>query len=71
MPKVVFDENRCKGCELCTTVCPKNIVVISEKLNAKGYHPATVDDQDKCISCGFCASICPDIVIQVFKEEKK
>ena len=70
MPKVVFDEDRCKGCELCTTVCPKKIVVISEKLNAKGYHPATVYDQDECISCGFCAHICPDIVIQVFKEEK-
>lgn len=71
MPKVVFDEDRCKGCELCTTVCPKQIVVMSKKLNAKGYHPATVLEQDKCISCAFCASICPDTVIEVFKEEKK
>ena len=26
MARVIFDEERCKGCELCTTVCPKGIV---------------------------------------------
>ena len=71
VPKVVFDEDRCKGCELCTTVCPKNIVKISPKINAKGYHPAVVEEQDKCIGCAFCATICPDTVIEVYKEEKK
>lgn len=74
MAKVVFDVDRCKGCELCTTVCPKNIVKISSKINAKGYHPATVDEQDQqdqCIGCAFCATICPDTVIEVYKEEKK
>lgn len=71
MPKVRFDEDRCKGCELCTTVCPVNIVKLSDKINAKGYHPATVTDQDKCIGCTFCATMCPDTVIEVFKEDKK
>lgn len=28
MEKVVFDIERCKGCELCTTVCPRGIVII-------------------------------------------
>jgi len=66
--KVTFDENRCKGCELCTTVCPTKIVVMDkDKINIKGYHPATVKEMDKCIACGSCARICPDVVIRVEK----
>lgn len=64
--KVTFNEDLCKGCELCTTVCPVNIVVMNkDKINAKGYHPATVNDMDKCIGCANCATICPDTVIEV------
>lgn len=64
--KVTFNEDRCKGCELCTTVCPTKIVVINkEKINVKGYHPATVIEMEKCIGCANCALICPDTVITV------
>ena len=63
---VTFDSDRCKGCELCTSVCPVDIVVIDTRaINAKGYHPATVNDMEKCIACGNCATICPDLVIRV------
>ncbi|NLY97064.1 MAG: 4Fe-4S dicluster domain-containing protein [Clostridiaceae bacterium] len=66
--KVFFREDRCKGCELCVSVCPKKIVIMREdRLNEKGYHPAGVIEQDKCISCAFCATICPDTVIRVEK----
>jgi 2-oxoglutarate ferredoxin oxidoreductase subunit delta len=68
MAKVTFYEERCKGCKLCTVVCPKKIVVINnEKLNSKGFHPAGVVEMDKCIGCAFCATICPDCVIEVEK----
>jgi 2-oxoglutarate ferredoxin oxidoreductase subunit delta len=68
MARVIFDEERCKGCELCTTVCPKGIVKMArERINSKGYHPATVIEMDKCIGCAFCARICPDVVIEVEK----
>lgn len=68
MPKVTFDEDRCKGCKLCTAVCPKKIVVMDKgKFNVKGFHPAGVTDMDKCIGCAFCAIICPDVVIEVEK----
>jgi 2-oxoglutarate ferredoxin oxidoreductase subunit delta len=64
--RVSFDENKCKGCELCTTVCPVKIVVMDkERINVKGYHPATVKEMDKCIACSSCAKICPDVVIRV------
>lgn len=68
--KVTFDQDRCKGCELCTTVCPVNIVIMDkEKINNKGYHPATVVEMEKCIGCANCALICPDMVITVEREK--
>ncbi len=63
---VKFEENRCKGCELCTTVCPVKIVQMNKsRINVKGYHPASVDEMEKCIACANCATICPDAVITV------
>jgi len=68
MARVIFDEERCKGCKLCVSVCPKGIVVVrKDKLNAKGYHPAGVNDMEKCIGCAFCAIMCPDCAIEVEK----
>ena len=68
MAKVTFNEELCKGCELCTTVCPKKIIIMDkERINSKGYHPATIEEMDKCIGCAFCAIICPDVVIEVEK----
>lgn len=64
--KATFNEDICKGCVLCTTVCPVNIISMDKtKINAKGYHPATVTDPEKCIGCANCAIICPDGVITV------
>ncbi len=68
MEKVVIKVDVCKGCGLCTTVCPKNIMVLSkDKINVKGYNPVEVTDMDACISCASCAKICPDAVISVYK----
>lgn len=66
MARVIFDEERCKGCGLCVPVCPKNIVEIkTDILNSKGLHPAGVEKQELCIGCAFCAIMCPDQVIEV------
>ena len=68
MPKVIVDENRCKGCGLCVHACPKKILKLSkDKLNSKGFAPATVEEQDKCIGCAFCATMCPDVAITIEK----
>lgn len=68
LPRVVFNEDKCKGCELCVTVCPRKIIHMSNRTNAKGYRPATVTEQEKCISCALCARICPDTAITVYRE---
>ena len=68
MAKMKVDFDRCKGCGLCTTACPKKIVALqTEKLNKKGYHPAHITDAEKCIACAMCATMCPDVVITVEK----
>ncbi len=68
MPKVIFNEDRCKGCELCVQVCPKKIVIMAkDRMNKKGFHPAQVIEMEKCIGCAFCATTCPDTVIEVEK----
>ncbi len=67
MAKVKFDIERCKGCKLCIDVCPRKIIIISEKINSKGYHSVGVSDMEKCTGCAFCATICPDCAIEVEK----
>lgn len=68
MSKVEFREERCKGCGLCVSVCPKKIIRLkNEELNEKGFHPAGVEQQELCIGCTFCATICPDNVIEVYR----
>jgi len=68
MPKMTVNFEKCKGCGLCTTSCPKNIVALQkEKRNAKGYHTAICIDQEKCIGCAMCAIMCPDCAITVEK----
>lgn len=63
---VTFNLDRCKGCGLCVSVCPKQILRIDESItNIKGYHPSSIIDQNQCIACGNCARICPDSVITV------
>ena len=38
MAKMTVITERCKGCGLCTTACPKKIVSLQkEKRNKKGY----------------------------------
>lgn len=69
MPRVYFNEERCKSCGHCSVACPKKIIVVSDRLNSKGYHPYTVPEESMkdCIGCASCARMCPDVVIRVEK----
>lgn len=68
--KVVIKKDRCKGCELCVSVCPKNILAIDDiEVNSSGYHAVRVVDEDECIACANCGIMCPDGAINVYKEQ--
>ena len=67
--KMTINEEVCKGCGLCISVCPKKILAISpNRINSKGYKPSTMTDIAQCIACGMCAIMCPDSAITVEKE---
>jgi 2-oxoglutarate ferredoxin oxidoreductase subunit delta len=63
--QVTIERNRCKGCELCVHVCPKQVLAMSKDINDKGYFFSHVVNQPACIGCRFCAFICPDVAIEV------
>ncbi len=68
MAKITIQEDLCKGCGLCVSVCPRKILVLAkDKINKKGHNPASITDQSQCIACAFCATMCPDCVITVEK----
>ena len=70
MKKITFDEERCRGCEICMIACPKKIISTDKsKMNKKGYHPASVKESDleSCTACAMCAVTCPHVVIKIEK----
>jgi 2-oxoglutarate ferredoxin oxidoreductase subunit delta len=67
MAEVKINIERCKGCELCTIVCPKEILKKGSNINSKGYQYVEVTDRDECIGCAMCAMICPDVALEVWK----
>jgi len=67
--KIVIYTERCKGCGLCATVCPRSSIVISKRSNRSGYFPAETANSD-CIGCAMCAIICPDAAIEVYREDE-
>lgn len=66
--RIVVDSERCKGCLLCTIVCPQDLIHQAETFNARGYRPAQLVDLDgACTGCAVCALICPDAAITVYR----
>lgn len=67
--RIMIDEEKCKGCELCLMVCPYELIQLASPYNSKGYRPARlVDPNQRCTGCMLCAMFCPDAVITVLRE---
>ena len=71
-PLINIDQERCKGCELCISVCPRDILEASEKPNENGHHPVNVkpelqkeDYTEDCKGCASCALMCPEVAITI------
>jgi 2-oxoglutarate ferredoxin oxidoreductase subunit delta len=78
--KLVIDETRCKGCNLCTLVCPYKIFREGTELNDRGIIVPELDRPERCANCrlqklygrrlcGMCTMICPDQAISWVEEK--
>ena len=47
--------DRCKGCGFCVEYCPKDVLVMSEEFNRKGYHPPEGRQGTASASTATCA----------------
>jgi len=72
MSRILIDEDRCKGCLLCTQACPHDLLEKSERFNKQGYQVSGMKDgaESTCTGCAFCATMCPDVAIRVFRTSK-
>jgi 2-oxoglutarate ferredoxin oxidoreductase subunit delta len=62
-----IDEDRCKGCGLCVSVCPKKVLEISEAVNTRGYFPVYQARPDDCNFCALCCVMCPDVALEIIE----
>lgn len=67
--EIVIDIERCKGCAVCLSACPNDVISLSKNVNGKGYNYAESVNEE-CIGCANCAIVCPDGVITVYKVKK-
>ncbi len=67
--ELIIDAERCKGCGLCVHFCPKNVLEITDKVNAKGHFPAFQARPDDCIYCAICCTMCPDVAISIIEQQ--
>ena len=69
---IIIDAERCKGCCLCISVCPKEIIGLASHINEKGYLPAVVLEEKAhdCTGCTACAMMCPDTAISVYRHSR-
>jgi 2-oxoglutarate ferredoxin oxidoreductase subunit delta len=63
--QVFLIPERCKECEICIELCPRQVLKLSQNTNAKGYHYPEIASgkEDACVHCEFCTLVCPEFAI--------
>ena len=57
--EVFINREWCKGCGICVTFCPKDVLELDEMDKAIWARP------EDCIACGLCELRCPDLAIEL------
>jgi 4Fe-4S ferredoxin len=59
---LILDKERCAGCGICETVCPREAIktIKPVRIKDRGLRRPNIDiDEKKCNYCGVCNVICP------------
>jgi len=56
--KVVYDTEKCVGCDKCVFICPYGAIEAEEFATPKIIY-------EGCVGCGACALVCPHLAIEV------
>ena len=59
--RVLIDKNKCKGCKICSKICPTNAIMMKYDKNGELYAEV---DYKKCIFCNKCITACPYNVVE-------
>lgn len=68
--KVFIRKELCKGCGFCVNFCPRHTLVMSSRMNEKGYNYPEID-KDNCTGCDLCGMLCPDFAVYGIKIKTK
>lgn len=60
--RVFIDKNKCKGCRICSKICPTGAITM--KCDNNGELFSTIDYK-KCIYCNKCVTACPYSVVDI------
>ena len=55
--KTVCERNKCNGCMVCLSVCPKGCIEIRDSIDAFN----AIIDEVSCVNCGLCKERCPNV----------
>ncbi|MCS7125019.1 MAG: 4Fe-4S binding protein [Candidatus Bathyarchaeota archaeon] len=61
--RIHINEDLCKGCGICISLCPNKVFAKSEEISSKGVFLPVIIHGDKCIACRICEEHCPDLAI--------
>jgi len=67
--KIELKKEWCKGCNLCTEICPKDVFDRETKISSRGFREIIIKQPEKCTGCMLCEMLCPDLAITI--ETKK
>jgi ferredoxin len=78
--QLVIDRNKCQGCGICSSVCPKEAIFSGPKTKGKNQTVHTimddniildVSDPTKCVYCGTCTYFCPFEAIKLMQDGRE
>lgn len=66
--RIHINEDLCKGCGICISLCPNKVISKSEELSSRGVFLPVITSGDKCTACCVCEEHCPDLAIFIETE---